>query len=110
MTYFAHVGIELWKNPETLDCAEPGRESVSEPASLACLIRYPEPFFRSGTDVGSGEIVSRCSSWWSLSSISGGDAGEKSGMGNAEYSVCASDETLSDDDCALPTVCPLRRG
>jgi hypothetical protein len=53
-------------------------------------------------------MVSRCSLLLSSRELFG--AGEKSGCGTAENSVCASDDAFSRDDCALETVCPLRRG
>jgi hypothetical protein len=47
-------------NVETSECEEFGREEFKE-VSLLCLRRYPEFFMRSGTEEGSGEMVSRSS-------------------------------------------------
>jgi hypothetical protein len=95
----------LLKNVVTLDCADPGLESLIDSASvLLFLCKYADFFVRNGTDVGSGEMVSICSSEEAL------ETGENSGRGTAENSVCPSDDILSKDECALPTVCPLLRG
>lgn len=87
---------------EMSELDEPGRDSTD--ASLLSLRRYPEFFMRNGTDVGNGEIVSRCSVV-SLESEESLEVGENRGRGTADTAVFPSEkDAFSVDDCSLASV------